>query len=128
MDEPRPLRETIHFEPGSSTPNQRSLARLKLLVDELHERTGEYRHVVLEGYTDTEEPDAEGLSEARAGAVKAMLEKELPGTYFEIIPRGSVNPIAPNATPYGRQQNRRVQIYLAAEEREEREGVVDQGS
>ena len=30
-----------------------------------------------------------------------------------------MNPIAPNDTPYGRQRNRRVQIYLAAEEKAE---------
>lgn len=117
MDEPRPLRETIHFEPGSSTPDQRSQARLSLLVGELRDRAGEYHHIVLEGFTDNEEPGAEVLSQARAEAVQALLEKELPGTFFEIIPRGDANPLAPNGTPFGRQQNRRVQIYFANEEK-----------
>jgi phosphate transport system substrate-binding protein len=124
MNEPRPLRETIQFEPESREPNQRSMARLNLLVDELRDRAGEYRHVVLEGYTDRKEPDPQGLAQARAEGVRALLDKELPGTFFEIIPRGAVNPIAPNATPYGRQQNRRVQIYLADEERTEDAPVV----
>ena len=117
LDEPRPLRETIHFEVGSPEPNQRSGARLQLLTDELRERAGEFRHVVLEGYTDNREPDATALSQARAEKVKELLSAELPGLYFEIIPRGVVNPIAPNDTPYGRQRNRRVQIYLAEEEK-----------
>ena len=112
----RPLRETIHFEPGSAVPNQRSIARLQLLVNELQQRAGEYRHIVLEGYCDVEEEDPTPLSKSRAEAVRVLLNGELPGTYFEIIPRGNSNPIAPNNTPYGRQRNRRVQIYLAAEE------------
>ena len=116
LDEPRPLRETIHFEPASSEPNQRSRARLQLLVDELKERAGAYRHVVLEGYTDGKEGEATDLSRQRAEAVRDLLAKELPGVYFEIIPRGARNPIAPNETTYGRQRNRRVQVYLAEEE------------
>lgn len=116
-DEARPLRETINFEPGKSEPNQRSVARIDLLVDELEARAGEYRHVVLEGYADAHEPDAMALSHKRAETVKAILEKRLPGLFFEIIPRGSTQPIAPNETPYGRQRNRRVQIYLAEEEK-----------
>lgn len=116
LDDPRPLRETIHFEPGSSEPNQRSNARLQLLVDELKERAGGYQHVVLEGYTDSREGESTALSRQRAEAVREQLAKELPGVYFEIIPRGARNPIAPNETTYGRQRNRRVQVYLAEEE------------
>jgi len=128
LDEPRPLRETIHFEPGSSEPNQRSSTRLGLLVDELKERAGAYQHVVLEGYTDNQEPDRIALSRKRAETVRATLAAELPGTYFEIIPRGDDNPIAPNQTSYGRQRNRRVQIYLAEEEaapRQAEEEIVE---
>ena len=123
LDEPRPLRETVHFDLGSSEPNQRSLARLKLLVDELEER--QYRHVILEGFTDTSEGEPFELSRQRAEAVKGLLEERMPELYFEIIPRGPKNPIAPNDTPYGRQRNRRVQVYLAAEERSD--GVESTG-
>jgi phosphate transport system substrate-binding protein len=117
MDEPRPLRETIHFEVGSSTPDQRSLARIQLLVEELKDRSQSYGHIVLEGFVDDKEADPIALSQKRAEAVKGMLETAIPGTFFEIIPRGPANPIAPNATPFGRQQNRRVQIYLSDEEK-----------
>ncbi|MFT4622334.1 MAG: phosphate transport system substrate-binding protein [Myxococcota bacterium] len=119
LDDPRPLRETIHFEQGESRPNDRSTARLQLLVSELRERAGEYRHIVLEGYTDNLEPNAIPLSGERAEMVKGMLAAKLPGLYFEIIPRGAAKPIAPNDTPYGRQRNRRVAIFLAAEEVEQ---------
>lgn len=119
LDEARPLRETIHFEPGETQPNLRSAARLQLLIDELRDRAGEYRHVVLEGYTDNREEKPTDLAYSRAETVRNLLQAELPGLYFEIIPRGAMNPIAPNDTPYGRQRNRRVQIYLADEERTE---------
>jgi phosphate transport system substrate-binding protein len=112
----RPLRETIHFEPGSTLPNQRSVARLQLLVNELQQRAGEYRHIVLEGYCDIQEENPIPLSKGRAEAVRDLLKREIKGMYFEIIPRGNASPIAPNNTPYGRLRNRRVQIYLAAEE------------
>lgn len=122
MDEPRPLRETIHFEPGRSVPNQRSMARLRLLVSELQER--KLDHVVLEGFTDDRESDPLGLSEKRANAVRELLMGGLPDIYFEIIPRGPALPLAPNDTPYGRQRNRRVQVYIASEERRSADDVV----
>ena len=118
LDEPRPMRETVEFEPSSSTPDRRSAERLGVLVDELRERLGTSTHIVLEGFADSQEPDAVALGEARARTVQAILEKELPGSFFEIIPRGAEAPIAPNTTPFGRQRNRRVQVYLADEERD----------
>ncbi|MBX2803114.1 MAG: substrate-binding domain-containing protein [Myxococcales bacterium] len=122
LDEPRPLRETIHFEPGSSEPNQRSMARLDLLVQEIRERKLE--HVVLEGYTDGREDNPYPLSEERANAVRVLLAEQFPEVFFEIIPRGAKNPLAPNDTPYGRLRNRRVQIYLASEEKDREDVVV----
>lgn len=119
MDGPRPLRETVHFDPGQAAPNLRSRTRLRLLVQELRDRSVDKRHIVLEGYTDDQEQDPMELSRARAEAVHELLQAELPGLFFEIIPRGPVNPLAPNETPYGRQRNRRVQVYIAEEERPE---------
>lgn len=113
--EARPLRETIHFEVDASTPDQRSAARLALLIRELEEK--QFRHVVLEGFTDDREAEPYKLSERRASAVRTLLLDRLPQLYVELIPRGPSNPIAPNDTPYGRQVNRRVQIYIADEER-----------
>ena len=116
LDTPRPLRETIHFDMGSSVPNQRSMARLALLQEELLERAGETRHIILEGFTDNQEEKPMELSRKRAQKVRDLLVDELPGFFFEIIPRGAASPLAPNETPFGRQRNRRVQIYLAEEE------------
>lgn len=126
LDEPRPLRETIHFDQNKAAPNQRSLARLQLLVEEIRERKIE--HVVLEGYTDNREDNAYPLSEERANSVRELLIAELPELFFEIIPRGAKNPLAPNDTPYGRLRNRRVQIYLASEEKEPEDVLVESGN
>jgi phosphate transport system substrate-binding protein len=118
MDEPRPLRETVHFDAGATEPNQRSLARIDVLVRDLQDRG--LRHVVLEGYTDATEPDALELSRQRAEAVQRLIKEQLASKeiHFEIIPRGPKNPIAPNDTPYGKLRNRRVQVYLGEEETE----------
>ncbi len=123
LEGPRPLRETIHFDPGESFPNQRSMARLQLLVQELRERKGQ--HIILEGFADSHERDPIRLSEERANAVKELLEEQLDDPFFEIIPRGAIRPIAPNTTPFGRLRNRRVQIYLADEEAEPNAVVVE---
>ena len=58
------------------------------------------------------------------GVFQQILEVQLPGTFFEIIPRGPDRPLAPNNTPFGRERNRRVQIYLADEEAEPNDVVV----
>ena len=110
MDRPRPLRETIHFEAGRSVPNQRSMARLQLLVNELQARQA--AHVVLEGYADNREERGLVIAEQRANAVRELLVSELPNLYFEITPRGATNPLMSNDTAYGRLRNRRVQVYV----------------
>jgi phosphate transport system substrate-binding protein len=119
MDDPRPLRETLHFDEGSKQLDQRSQTRLHVLMEELRERASVSGHIVLEGFADPGEKDPVALSQGRADAVRALLEKELSGTYFEIIPRGAENPLAPNSTPFGRLQNRRVQVYVESENRPE---------
>ncbi len=102
-------------------PDQRGLARIELLENELQDRGGEISHVVLEGYSDPSEPNALSQSQARAEAIRQRLATRLPSLFFEIIPRGAANPIAPNDTPKGRHLNQRVQVYLAEEERVEQD-------
>ena len=56
------------------------------------------------------------LSEERAFAVKTWLEQQsssnFPQGRVRVFAHGSTNPVAPNATPDGRAQNRRVEIVL----------------
>ena len=67
--------------------------------------------VVIEGYTDNVgEPDSNlALSQRRADAVKVILvEAGLAVADIEAIGYGEANPVADNATPEGRAQNRRI--------------------
>lgn len=124
LEGPRPLRETVHFDVGETYPNQRSVARIQLLVQELQGRRQKGQHIVLEGFTDSTEADPLQVSEKRAHAVRDLLAVQLDDPFFEVIPRGSADPLAPNTTPYGRQRNRRVQIYLADEDQGYEAAVV----
>ncbi|MEN0062718.1 MAG: phosphate ABC transporter substrate-binding/OmpA family protein [Myxococcota bacterium] len=112
FDRPQPLRELVHFDPGEARPNARTQARLKLLIDEIRER--DLDHVVLEGFADDREDNAEALSMQRAEAVQSLLAKSVPGLTFEVAGRGADQPLMSNDTQEGRQRNRRVQVYLTA--------------
>jgi phosphate transport system substrate-binding protein len=116
LDGPRPLRETISFPEGSVEPDERSAARLGVLVDELRSRAGEINHVVLEGYADPGEREPLTLSYERVAKVREHLAADLPALFFEIIPRGDGQHLAPTDTPLGRAMNRSVRIYFGEEE------------
>lgn len=116
LEGPRPLRETITFPEGSIDPDERSAARLGMLVDELRSRAGEINHVVLEGYADPGEREPLTLSYQRVAKVREHLAADLPALFFEIIPRGDGQHLAPTDTPLGRAMNRSVRIYFGEEE------------
>lgn len=71
------------------------------------------------GYTDATGSDSynQTLSERRANSVATFLSQQgvSPGR-MQISGMGESNPVASNATPEGRQQNRRVEIALYANE------------
>lgn len=67
------------------------------------------------GHTDSTGSDAinEPLSLERARTVSNYLQdRGVPASRLEIAGRGSREPVADNATPEGRAQNRRVEIFL----------------
>ncbi len=78
--------------------------------------------VAIEGHTDSKGNDAynKRLSEARAMAVRDYLisVRTVDGTKLKTSGLGELKPVAPNATPdgkddeAGRQQNRRVEVVL----------------
>ena len=88
------------------------------LLDSLSSRLGGLLvdSVVIEGNTDNTGPVAlnQVLSASRAEAVKdyLMSKKQLPEAAFIVRGNGSKKNIASNNTASGRQQNRRVDIYL----------------
>ena len=71
--------------------------------------------VVVVGHTDNVGSAAynQGLSERRAASVAQVLQGAGVGAErFQIIGRGLTQPVASNATAQGRQQNRRVEIFI----------------
>ncbi len=71
--------------------------------------------IVIEGHTDSVGDDAYNLdlSERRAGAVVAYLvENGIDASRLQAAGKGETEPVADNATPEGRQQNRRVVVRL----------------
>lgn len=73
--------------------------------------------VEIHGHTDNVGDPAKNmqLSEARAFAVKAWLEKQAPVNFkgrIKVFAHGQTQPLVPNATDAGRAQNRRVEVDL----------------
>ncbi len=73
--------------------------------------------ILITGYTDNTGSDAINLplSQARAQAVASYLAGQgVPTSHMNVQGLGSANPIASNATPQGREQNRRVELSIYA--------------
>ena len=71
--------------------------------------------VMVSGYTDSTGSTEynQTLSKQRAAAVAAYLQGQgVKAARFEVVGMGPLNPIAPNDTAAGRQQNRRVEIKI----------------
>ncbi len=74
--------------------------------------------VEIHGHTDNVGSPAanQSLSEARARAVKELLERRAPANFpagrVQVYAHGQTAPLAPNTTPAGRATNRRVDIVL----------------
>jgi OmpA-OmpF porin, OOP family len=108
----------IQFETGKATFSGGAEDQLKKLLNDLVIASG--TTVEIHGHTDNQgSPDANmQLSEDRAFAVKAWLEKNAPANFPEgrlkVFAHGQTNPIAPNATADGKAKNRRVEIVLGA--------------
>ena len=76
------------------------------------------RSVRIEGHTDSLGDDAanQQLSERRAKAVRdALLARGIDAARVDAVGYGETRPIADNATPSGRQKNRRIDIVLSDE-------------
>ncbi len=71
--------------------------------------------VIVIGHTDNTGSAAynQGLSERRASSVaQVLLSQGVSASRIQTIGRGLTQPVASNATPEGRRQNRRVEIFI----------------
>ena len=104
----------LRFHPGSVQLDARSVRELDRLVALLKSQGVSASRVILAGFTDNNGPSAANLavSQQRAQSVTAILARYgiVPG---ETVGFGSDQPIGDNATPDGRERNRRVEVYLA---------------
>ena len=102
----------ILFATGSDKVRPESGATLKEIAEMMKGHPD--LRIKIEGHTDNVgKPDANlALSERRAAAVKAVLEKEfqIDGARMESQGFGDTKPAAKNDTPTGRQNNRRVEL------------------
>lgn len=90
-----------------------SFAELDRVVDVLHSDTA--LRLRIEGFTDNEGPDARemALSTRRARSVYRYLEKKgIAVGRMDYVGYGKAKPLAPNTTPEGMAQNRRVEMIL----------------
>jgi outer membrane protein OmpA-like peptidoglycan-associated protein len=109
------LSDDILFDAGKATLKPTAETRLKQVSASIKKRYSNSQ-VRIFGYTDAVESktsDTE-LAEKRAETVKDWLVKNgnVEAARISIHPRGESNPVASNATPAGRKENRRVEIVV----------------
>jgi len=104
------------FAPGSATVEARFIPLLDRIGRALKDEKGKLQVI---GYTDdrpihnVQFPSNFQLSVARAEAAKGILASTIgDGARLNAEGRGQSDPIASNATPEGREQNRRIEIVL----------------
>jgi outer membrane protein OmpA-like peptidoglycan-associated protein len=103
----------VLFKSGSS--ELQPLARDKLGQVAKALKDEGYQRLVVEGHTDSRGSPSqnEALSLRRAQAVRTyLISQGIDSSKIEAIGNGSRNPVADNATPDGRANNRRVEIVI----------------
>jgi len=86
-------------------------------------------NILVVGHTDSTGTAAHNmdLSIRRSGAVKSYLEQQgVDGTRLTTQGKGETEPIAPNSTPAGRTQNRRVEIVIIANDQMKQQAAQGQ--
>ncbi|RKH29546.1 DUF937 domain-containing protein [Corallococcus praedator] len=105
--------EGVEFKTGSATLTAKGKQRVTELGDVLKEKPD--ARVRIKGFTDsTGNADAnQRLSQTRADSVsKALVGEGVPANRIEASGEGDAEPIAPNDTPEGRVQNRRIEVQV----------------
>lgn len=107
------LSEEVLFRTGSADLRPGAVERLEVLADYL--RAEPQVRIAIDGHTDAIGSDTANLSLSlrRAAGVRAALdEMGVTRARFLVAGHGEAQPVASDATPTGRQQNRRVEITL----------------
>ena len=105
----------LPFSTGQATLSPGAAERLEPLVTYL--KANPDRQIIVEGHTDStgSRQVNQSLAQERAMAVAAFLEtRGIPADRIVARGMGQDFPIASNATPSGRQENRRVDVVIAS--------------
>lgn len=112
------LTPTFRFEPGMSSLDPTSLARLRALAQAIADGRYAGRELVLAGFSDGQGPASTNLllSEARARAAYDAILDALggaipPDTDIEVVDLGEVMPVTCDDTIWGQKANRRVELW-----------------
>ncbi|MBL8957334.1 MAG: OmpA family protein [Myxococcaceae bacterium] len=115
------IKDRVYFDTGKATIQARSNALLDQVAAVLQEHT-EVQRVAVEGHTDSRGSAAFNtkLSQDRADAVRAYLVKKgVDPARVLAKGYGPDRPMADNATPAGRELNRRVEFVIVGEDKTE---------
>lgn len=106
----------VYFDSDVTSMNAGATANLEIIADTIRKSPRAYTvHVV--GHTDDSgnKQYNERLAEARARSVSAYLAGTgISSDQIRVESHGSTRPLASNATPEGRQLNRRVDVYISS--------------
>ena len=108
------LSGSVLFASSKSTLLPAAQAKLSQVADALAKSDKESK-IVVEGYTDSQGPQSfnEQLSQARAEAVRTYLVNHgIASDRITAEGKGPSNPVADNASPEGRADNRRVEVVV----------------
>ena len=112
------MNDQLLFDFGSAKLRPETLGNLRKMAATL--KSDDHTNLLIEGNTDNVGSEAfnKTLSEQRAAAVSNFLIGEgIASNRVKLIGLGEANPIASNASETGRQQNRRVEIGIFANEK-----------
>ena len=112
------MNDQLLFDFGSAKLRPETLGNLRKMAATL--KSDDHTNLLIEGNTDNVGSEAfnKTLSEQRAAAVSNFLVGEgVASNRVKLIGLGEANPVASNASETGRQQNRRVEIEIFANEK-----------
>lgn len=111
---PAGIIQTVYFDTDATSLRTGSVSQLETLADSI--KSNIHLHsVIITGHSDDSgSPDHnKSVAEARARSVTAFLSmKGIATDQIKVISEGSTKPVATNATPEGRQLNRRVEVIV----------------
>jgi outer membrane protein OmpA-like peptidoglycan-associated protein len=113
------IKKQIHFETNSAKINPDSTALVEEIADVIN-RTTRIKRVEIQGHTDNTggKDHNKTLSQQRANTVReALIALGVDGGRVVAVGYGQEKPLSPNATPQGRERNRRVQFMIVDQDK-----------